>query len=118
LQHIVTLQTDSLSHCMSIDRATLRNLELTESLNGGSSKHTLLDLLDETTTPMGGRLLCHWIQHPLLACSEIQQRQEAIAGFLQAPEESQNIRRLLESVRDIERLMMKVSARYATPRDL
>ncbi len=54
LDHVLSIQTDSLSQFMGIDRASQRNLELTESLADGSSKNTLLDVLDATCTPMGG----------------------------------------------------------------
>lgn len=115
LDHISGIQTEALSHFMSLDRATLRNLELTESMNDGGSKHTLLDLLDETCTPMGGRLLRHWIKHPLLSCTEIGRRQDAVAEFLK---QNHQVREKLEKVRDLERLIMKISTRFATPRDL
>lgn len=116
LEHVVSIQTEPLSQTMALDRASLRNLELTESMNDGSSKFTLIDLLDHTCTPMGGRLLRHWIKHPLLSCPEIERRQDAVASFLAG--DSKPLRSLLEKVRDLERLMMKISTRYATPRDL
>lgn len=118
LDHLSAIQTETSLQTLSIDRASLRNLELTESMTDGSSKHTLLELLDETKTPMGARLLRHWIKHPLLNLSEIQKRQEAIAAFLQTPSLLKKGRDLLEPIKDIERLLMKLSARYATPRDL
>lgn len=118
LDHLVSIQAEPPSQTLSIDRASLRNLELTESMTDGSSKHTLLELLDETRTPMGARLLRHWIKHPLLSVSEIQKRQEAIALFLQKGPLLKKVRELLEPIKDIERLLMKLTARYATPRDL
>jgi DNA mismatch repair protein MutS len=116
LDHILEIQTESLSGYMGLDRATLRNLELTESMHDASSKNTLLEVLDSTSTPMGGRLLRHWLKHPLLHLPEIEKRQEAIASFLSR--DCTSIRQLLDQVRDLERLMMKISASYATPRDL
>ncbi|MES2273310.1 MAG: DNA mismatch repair protein MutS, partial [Chlamydiota bacterium] len=118
LDHILEILPEPLSHYMALDRATLRNLELTESMSDAHSKHTLLDLLDETATPMGARLLCHWIKHPLLSTAEIERRQDAIAEFLSKPIEAKKAKALFDEVRDLERLMMKISARYATPRDL
>jgi DNA mismatch repair protein MutS len=109
LDHIHSIQTDTLSQYMSIDRSTMRNLEINESL---------VDLLDETCTPMGGRLLRQWIQYPLLSCPAILERQEAILSFISRPEVSKKARELLSRVRDLERLMMKISAHYATPRDV
>ena len=116
LEQIVSIQAAPLSQTMSIDRASMRNLELTESMQDGSSKFTLLDLLDYTGTPMGGRLLRHWLKHPLLDCIEIGRRQKAIAAFLDG--ETTQLRNLLQQIRDLERLMMKIATRYATPRDL
>jgi len=118
LDHILSIRTESLSQYLGLDRASLRNLELTESMTDGSSKNTLLDILDKTCTPMGGRLLRHWMKHPLLSCEEIIKRQNAISAFIDHPEESKQIRKSLELVRDLERLCMKVAANYATPRDL
>ncbi len=116
LDHVVSIVVQPLKNTMSIDRSTLRNLELTESMHDGSEKNTLVNLLDQTATPMGGRLLRQWVKHPLLSLPEIEKRQNAIADFL-APE-AYLAREQLEGVRDLERLMMKIAARYATPRDL
>lgn len=118
LEHIVSLQTEPLSQYMGIDRATLRHLELTESMADSGSKATLLELLDQTSTPMGGRLLRHWITHPLLSCSEIEKRQDALAAFIAAPEIRKKTMERLEQVRDLDRLTIKVASRVANPRDL
>ncbi|HSX10185.1 MAG TPA: DNA mismatch repair protein MutS [Chlamydiales bacterium] len=109
LEHIQSIRSDSLSQFMALDRSTMRNLELSDSL---------VDLLDETCTPMGGRLLRNWMQYPLLSCAQITQRQEALLSFIERPAVSKKARELLSQVRDLERLMMKISASYATPRDL
>lgn len=118
LDHIALTRSESFSQSMSLDRSTFRNLELTESMEGENSKHTLLGLLDETVTAMGGRLLRNWIRHPLLSCPEIEKRQEIVASFLEKRQEARSLRSSLELVRDLERLIMKISARFATPRDL
>ena len=118
LEHISSIHTEPLSQYMGIDRATLRHLELTESMAESGSKNTLLELLDLTSTPMGGRLLHHWIKHPLLSCQEIEKRQEAIASLIAAPEIREKMENLLGEIRDIERLIMKVASRLAGPRDL
>jgi DNA mismatch repair protein MutS len=106
LSHVTTLSIDELQTHMSLDRSTLRNLEITTSL---------LDFLDQTATPMGGRLLGQWVRRPLLSVDAITERQEAIAECL---EKEVTFLPLLQQVKDIERLIMKVSARYAGPRDL
>ncbi len=116
LEQVRTIQTERHSEFMAIDRMTLRHLELTESAGGG--KNTLLDFLDETSTPMGGRLLSSWLKRPLLSCSEIVRRQNGVAAFLLSSEKAEEIRLTLSQVRDVERLMMKIVARMANPRDL
>jgi DNA mismatch repair protein MutS len=116
LEQVRTIQTERHSEFMAIDRMTLRHLELTES--AGDGKNTLLDFLDETSTPMGGRLLSSWLKRPLLSCSEIVRRQNGVAAFLFSSEKAEEIRLSLLQVRDIERLMMKIVARMANPRDL
>ncbi len=118
LDHIISIQTGSFSETMSIDRATLRNLELTESTLDQSHKNTLLDILDETCTPMGGRLLRHWIKHPSMSLAEIEKRQNAIHIFLKHDQERNKIRKSLDQIRDLERLSMKLVAGSAGPRDL
>ncbi|MCP5503598.1 MAG: hypothetical protein H7A41_00425 [Chlamydiales bacterium] len=112
--HIKQISLDHLSSYLSIDQATQRNLELTEPLHKGSANFTLLKLLDQTMTPMGARLLKSWLIHPLLSVAEIQKRQEAIEELLS----HLAIRDLLRPVRDLERLMMRISTGCATPRDL
>jgi DNA mismatch repair protein MutS len=117
LDHVVQIHASSPSRYMALDRSTLRNLELIESLDGGS-KHTLLDFLDQTTTAMGGRLLCQWLKQPLLSLSEIRERQEAISTLLSHTSSMTHIGEFLGSVRDLERLISRVVSNYATPRDL
>lgn len=95
---------------MALDRTTLRNLELVES-TGGSKKHTLLALLDFTETAMGARTLKKWVLHPLLDLESIQSRQEAVAELLDTEQTSLTIR-------DLERIVTKISAKYASPKDV
>ena len=100
LTHVTKLQLDE-TH-MALDRSSLSNLEITTSL---------LKFLDQTATPMGGRLLCQWVSAPLLEVEKIAERQDAVAELL-------GKKLPLDEVRDIERLIMKVTARYAGPRDV
>lgn len=118
LEHVTALQNDALSSFLSIDRSTMRHLELVESLSDSSQKNSLLDLIDHTSTPMGARLLCQWLKAPLLNAAEIEERQKAIATLLDHPEAAKRLRHLFEGVRDLERLIAKTAARYASPRDL
>src|SRR5690606_5854231 len=103
---------------MTLDRMTQRNLELTRSLNDGSRRGTLLAILDQTRTPMGARLMQHWIKQPLLSLEKIHERQEAIESLLKSAWALDKLKPHLDAVRDIERLMMKISSNYASPRDI
>lgn len=118
LDHVQDIRTYSTSQYMSLDRITQRNLELTASLYDGSRKSTLLNIIDKTSTPMGARLIRHWIKQPLLSIEEIRRRQDAVQAFLQQKSLIEIVRKQLEKVRDLERLMMKISSGYASPRDL
>jgi len=118
IQHIQEIRTYTTSQYLSMDRSTQRNLELTEPLHEGTRKNTLLGLLDKTCSPMGARLLKQWVKQPLLSVEEIHRRQDAIQAFLAYATSIDSLNSYLEGVRDIERLMMKVSSGYASPRDL
>lgn len=118
IQHIQAVLPYSTSEFMSLDRSTQRHLELTEALHEGSKKHTLIGLLDFTHTPMGGRLLRQWIKQPLLSVNGIKDRQDAVEAFYQHPTIMEHLGALLNDVRDMERLMMRISSGYASPRDL
>lgn len=118
IHHIQDIRAYTTSHFMALDRMTQRNLELTASLQDGSRKNTLLDVLDHTQTPMGARLIHQWIKQPLLSIQDIRQRHEAIQSFLNHEKILDALRQQLIQVKDIERLMMKISAGYAMPRDL
>jgi len=118
IEQIEEIRPYSTSQFMTLDYATQRNLELTEPLQESSRKHTLLKLLDHTQTPMGARLLRIWIKQPLLSSSEIGQRQDAIESFFTNPMTTEQLGSLLGKVRDLERLMMRISSGYASARDL
>ena len=112
--HIKSITPDHISSYLSIDQATQRNLELTEPLHKGSTNFTLLKLLDQTVTPMGARLLKSWLIHPLLSVNEIKKRQQGVKELLK----NLIIRDHLRPVRDLERLLMRISTGTASPRDL
>ncbi len=118
IEHVHEIHPYSTSQYMSLDRTSQANLELTESLQDGSRKNTLLDVLDKTHTPMGARLIRHWVKQPLLNPAEIHRRQDAVEAFFQRPDLLEQLHDQLCHIRDLERLIMKISAGYAGPRDL
>lgn len=116
LDHVKSLRMEEHSDYMALDRTTQRHLELIEPLN--EKGKTLLEMLDHTSTPMGGRLLKEWLLHPLLSVQGIEKRQARIADLLAHPEHASRLQNLLKEVRDLERLIMRIETGYATPRDL
>ena len=118
LQQLTALETYSTSGFMTLDPYTRRNLELFETGRSGSSKGSLLWVLDRTRSPMGGRLLRRWIGQPLLDVSTIQQRQEVIAELLGNTLLQARLAEALKRAGDVERLINRVRQRIATPRDL
>jgi DNA mismatch repair protein MutS len=114
---IQQMGTETSSQTMGIDRSTIKNLELVHSIHDGSRKNTLLSILDQTVTPMGGRLMGQWVKTPLVDPSVILNRQEKVAVLFDSPAMLVTIRQLLEQIKDMERLIMKISSPNASPRD-
>ncbi len=117
LEHIRTLRFAENGKTMLLDQNTRRNLELTESLRGESRKGTLLELLDLTSTAMGGRLLRRWVEQPLLDEKEINNRLDAVQEMVDNRILGMTIAEELEGVYDMERLMNKVAYRNMNARD-
>ena len=114
--HISSIEfLDSADH-MVLDNLTLRNLEILES-RSESSKKTLCDVIDETVTGMGSRLLKQWLLRPLLRRNEIQTRLSAVEE-LQDSIMREKPRFLLKEVADLERLIGRVNLGTVSPRDL
>jgi DNA mismatch repair protein MutS len=103
---------------MFLDATTQRNLELAHNLKDNSNENTLLSVLDETLTPMGGRFLRASLLKPLIEINEIKQRQDTIEHLLDNFELLEELRTSLRKVQDLERLSSKVNSRTANARDL
>lgn len=101
-----------------IDEATKRNLELVRNCMDGSRTGTLLEVLDKTMTPMGGRLLKQWILYPLQDVRGIDARLRAVSALRECSKELTRIRGLLKGVYDLERLLSRISVSTANGRDL
>jgi DNA mismatch repair protein MutS len=113
-----SLSTYSLGEFMTLDAATRRNLELTETIRGGSMKGSLLGILDDTVTPMGKRLVRQWVSKPLLDVRRICERQEGVAFFFEGGLLRAEARAALKPLGDLERLTNRIVAGTAQPRDL
>src|SRR5262249_19758591 len=101
-----------------LDEMTRRNLELVEPLRGTGPAGTLLEVLDDTATPMGARLLRRWLLAPLRAVPAIRARHDALQVLLADTRGRDRLRDALNGVRDIERLSSRAAMHRATPRAL
>ncbi|MDI1240608.1 MAG: DNA mismatch repair protein MutS [bacterium] len=115
-EHISEISYYDSSEFMVLDAVTLRNLDLVDA-RSDNNKHTLLNVIDETTTSMGGRLLRSWLVRPSIKRSEIQTRQSAVMELSDSILRDQ-LRFLMKEVSDIERLVGRVNLGNANPRDL
>lgn len=115
LQHVRTLTVETEQAFIGLDAATRRNLELTEPLRTqeGAAAHTLFALLDHCKTPMGSRMLRHWLHHARRDQSCARARHAAIAAFI-----AHDARADFSGVPDIERITTRIALASARPRDL
>jgi DNA mismatch repair protein MutS len=118
LPHLARPIVERPGSAMPLDEMTRRNLELVESLRGGTTDGTLLAVLDRTMTPMGARLLRQWVLSPLVEREAIDARLDAVAALASDPLARAALRAALDGVRDIERLAGKTAAGRATPREV
>jgi DNA mismatch repair protein MutS len=117
LNLLTSLHSYSLSEFMTLDASTRRNLELEETLRG-ERKGSLLGTLDCTITPMGKRLIHQWVSQPLLQVDKIRQRQDGVGYFVSNGMTRAEVRETLKPLADLERLVNRVIAGQAQPRDL
>lgn len=103
---------------MLIDEFTEKNLEIFQRLNGKKGKGTLRFLLDETVTPMGGRLLEDMLRHPFRDIKTIRQIQGAVAWYFAHPDHRAKTRSALAGISDLERILMRISLGRSSSRDL
>ncbi|MBK6645348.1 MAG: DNA mismatch repair protein MutS [Anaerolineales bacterium] len=112
-----SLRSYSLNEFMTLDASTRRNLELDETLRG-ERKGSLLGTLDATITPMGKRMIHQWVSQPLLNVERIIKRQNGVEYFVQNGMARAELREALKPIADLERLINRVIAGQAQPRDL
>jgi DNA mismatch repair protein MutS len=101
-----------------LDQITVRNLELIESLGSGNATRSLLDVIDESVTGMGARLLRSWLLRPSIRRGEIEARHGAVGELHATQINRDGVRALLREVADVERLAGRLNLGSATPRDL
>ncbi|WP_445506572.1 DNA mismatch repair protein MutS [Niallia sp. 03190] len=118
LDHLQPVSSYVIDQYMKIDYFSKRNLELTETIRSKGKKGSLLWLLDETKTAMGGRLLKQWIDRPLLNKDEIVYRQQLVQTMISHYFERLELREKLKEVYDLERLAGRVAFGNVNARDL
>jgi len=116
LQHITSLQCIDKKDFLWMDRFTIRNLELVYSNADGNK--TLLNVLDNTVSPMGARLLKRWIVFPLKDISRINERLELVEYLIKDPELRNALVQKIKQCGDVERLVSKIPLKKINPREL
>ena len=117
LEHVRKVQIREADDGLVLDAGTIRHLQL---LPGGevTREASLLGVLDVTKTPMGARTMRNWIARPLARSADVNARLDAVETFVTDRAALGTLRQLLTGVRDLERLIAKVDANRANPRDL
>jgi DNA mismatch repair protein MutS len=118
LSQITDCRYISPEHRMSLDKASLRNLEIVETIYEKDRKDSLLSVLDRTKTAMGGRLIKRWLIEPLNDADEINERQEAVEFLMNDPLVLNDVTDALRRVYDFERLAARIASGNANGRDL
>ena len=118
LGHIQSLKKINRKNFLQIDQTSLQSLEILRTIRTEGKKGSLLDCLDETLTPMGARTFRNWLCMPLCDIGSIELRQDAVELLCQAQTQLTDIRKLLSTIADTERIAARISTFRANPRDL
>ncbi len=118
IAHINRIQRKRPDDFLMLDATAQRNLELLANQHDGKREGSLLEVLDQTCTPMGARLLRRWIVAPLRDTAAIVDRQDAIAALLEAPRHCSALREVMGGIGDLERVMARICCQRANARDL
>ncbi len=118
LSQLARLHSYAVSEFMVLDDSTRRNLELMETIRGADVRGSLLGVLDETLTPMGGRLLRSWLGRPLLDVALINERLEAVQALVDETDLRRQVRDVLRGLGDLERWINRITQTKGLPRDL
>jgi DNA mismatch repair protein MutS len=116
VQHITSIQRIAEEEYVWMDRFTIRNLELYHSYNPNAV--TLLDVIDKTLSPMGGRLLKRWLALPLKDKNKIRNRHQVVSYFKENQDVLKRIQNQIKQISDLERLISKIAAGKVSPREV
>jgi len=116
--HLSRLEFYQVHDYMVLDETTRKNLELFENLATRGRKGSLLEVLDEPVTSMGGRMLKRWLGSPLMDLDKINDRLDKISELKEKDLSRQRLREMMRQVKDIERLSARISLGIANARDL
>lgn len=116
LQHITSISRIAEDEYVWMDKFTIRNLELYNSTNNNAV--TLLNIIDKTISPMGGRMLKRWLALPLKRVDKIKQRHEVVSFFTKESATHQKIQNHIKHIGDLERLISKVATAKVNPREV
>lgn len=118
MKHINSINLYNIENRMALDKSTIKNLELTETIFDNNTSGSLLGVLDKTNTAMGSRKMKKWIREPLKITDEIQERLDAVEALIDDNLTRNNIRESLKAVYDFERLSARISCGNANGKDL
>ncbi|QHI73733.1 DNA mismatch repair protein MutS [Aminipila terrae] len=118
LSHITNVTVYDIGSHMSLDKATIRNLEITETLYEKNVQGSLLGVLDKTHTAMGSRKMKQWLREPLNSSSQINERLDAVEVLCDEIIIRNNIKECLKKVYDLERLAGRIACGNANGKDL
>lgn len=116
VQHITAIQRIAEDAYVWMDRFTIRNLELYHSYNPNAV--TLLDVIDKTLSPMGGRLLKRWLALPLKDGNKVRNRHQVVSYLKENQEVLQSMQQQIKQISDLERLISKIAAGKVSPREV
>ena len=116
ISHITTISRIEEDRYVRLDKFTIRNLELIDSM--GEDGKSLLSVIDRTLSPMGARLLRRWVLFPLKDVEQINRRLNVVEHFFKDTEAREQLKQQLETIGDLERLVSKVAVGRITPREL
>lgn len=118
MSHLTSPHIYQIGNYMSLDKATIRNLEITETLMEKTAEGSLLGVLDKTHTAMGSRKMKKWLREPLNNSGEIRERLDAVDALVNDLMGRNNIKESLKAVYDFERLSARIACGNANGRDL